>query len=666
MPWRSAFCGRAASRAGIRKPRRSGRPRSRTRSRFGSRCRRLGGYSRTSKRKWAGQSPAISISSLQRSVFQPARGVGKQRIDLAGVRREIRAGEALAAVVARHLVEQALELLDVAVDGVAELGGAPVAPADLVEGLLAVRGIEPAAHHVALPALVAVPQLHRRVMVDHAGDVAGERVERLDRLQGRAALAFAVAVGSARQEIAEPAGALAVLLATLAGGRPARLGGNGHLRRELLFLLARRGARGGARQLRHRRLLFARGAARGRGFLAAAATTAIVGGGGDAAGLGEIDAAAMAGDDVVQLRQGLDLVGDDAAHGGGAFARLLGQLQHAALQLLAGELERTLHFLRHVAQLARGDGEALVHLVEQAAHLLDGLLIGGLERDRGAAALLGVGAADELVLVGDRLGRRGGGLGDEVRRFPRAGLGLAERLLQELVEGGEAFAELVGAAGELALEVARQAAEQRHDLLDRGAAVGERLVDAAVGLAESLGDAGDELALVLEAQRQRREVAQHAARDFAQVRDLAARPVDDRAGGVDRALDRGLQRGKALGERRFHGAKVAADAFEHDLELDVGLLELLEHAGHVGAQALAGEPYLLGAFKQRARHLLGERAERALDLGGVVAQNLGDALDLGGERVGDGGAAGFDGFDDGGELGADGVVEAGDVGVERD
>src|SRR5207253_9061486 len=56
-----------------------------------------------------------------------------------------------------------------------------VALADLLERLLALHGVEPAREHVALAALVAVPELGGRVVVDHAGDVDRQRVERFHR-----------------------------------------------------------------------------------------------------------------------------------------------------------------------------------------------------------------------------------------------------------------------------------------------------------------------------------------------------------------------------------------------------------------------------------------------------------------------------------------------------
>src|SRR5436305_9848304 len=114
-------------------------------------------------------------------LLEPARRVGQHGVDLAGIRGEIAAGRRLAALIRRNLVEQPLELHDVAVDGRLELAVATIAVADLLECLLALHRVEAAREHVALAALVAFPELGRRIVIDHASDIDRERVERLDR-----------------------------------------------------------------------------------------------------------------------------------------------------------------------------------------------------------------------------------------------------------------------------------------------------------------------------------------------------------------------------------------------------------------------------------------------------------------------------------------------------
>src|SRR6266566_2807596 len=127
----------------------------------------------------------LALTARARSV-ETAGGVGEHGVDLARVRGEIAARQHLAAVVARHLVEQPLELADVAVDGAPEIAIGPIALADFLERLLALHGVELAREYVAFAALVAIPQLGRRVVVDHAGDVDGERIERVDGVALRA------------------------------------------------------------------------------------------------------------------------------------------------------------------------------------------------------------------------------------------------------------------------------------------------------------------------------------------------------------------------------------------------------------------------------------------------------------------------------------------------
>src|SRR5262249_34333240 len=140
----------------------------------------------------SGVSPARAASSFPRpasrgegftasvSSIETPCGVGEHGVDLARLRGEIAARQHLAAVVARDFLEQPLELADIAVDGALEIAVGAIALADFLERLLALHGVEPAREHVAFAALVAVPQLGRRVVVDHAGDVDGERIERVD------------------------------------------------------------------------------------------------------------------------------------------------------------------------------------------------------------------------------------------------------------------------------------------------------------------------------------------------------------------------------------------------------------------------------------------------------------------------------------------------------
>ena len=116
---------------------------------------------------------------------EPAGRMRQHGVDLAGFRGEIGARHHLTAVVPRNLVEQTFELADVAVDRLLELAVRTILLADIVEGLLALQCIEPAGENVALTALVAIPQVCSRVVVDHSGDVDGKRIQRLNRMPGR-------------------------------------------------------------------------------------------------------------------------------------------------------------------------------------------------------------------------------------------------------------------------------------------------------------------------------------------------------------------------------------------------------------------------------------------------------------------------------------------------
>ena len=89
----------------------------------------------------------------------------------------------------------------------------------------------------------------------------------------------------------------------------------------------------------------------------------------------QVELLAVAGDDLRQVGQRLDLVADHAAHRLGALAGLLGQFEHAALQLLARRVEFALQLLHGVAHLARRLAEAARGLADRLAHLVDQRLV---------------------------------------------------------------------------------------------------------------------------------------------------------------------------------------------------------------------------------------------------------------------------------------------------
>src|SRR5262249_56896633 len=113
-------------------------------SSYGSRKKRAG-YARLGARRaplanppYAKKCPAEAGHSFHTSIgasVEPSRRVRQHGVDLAGFRGEVGPRHGLAALVARYLVEQALELADVAVHRLAEVAVGAVALAGLVEGL---------------------------------------------------------------------------------------------------------------------------------------------------------------------------------------------------------------------------------------------------------------------------------------------------------------------------------------------------------------------------------------------------------------------------------------------------------------------------------------------------------------------------------------------------
>src|SRR5262245_27820452 len=124
-----------------------------------------------SRTKEKGAAAPFSVRFYRAALLEAAGRVRQHGVHLAGIRGEVRARRRLAALILRDLIQQPLELRDIAVDRHFELAIGPVAVADLVERLLALHRVKPAREYVAFAALVAVPQLGRRVVIDHAGDI---------------------------------------------------------------------------------------------------------------------------------------------------------------------------------------------------------------------------------------------------------------------------------------------------------------------------------------------------------------------------------------------------------------------------------------------------------------------------------------------------------------
>src|ERR1700751_724950 len=95
----------------------------------------------------------------------------EQGVDQTRLRREVAAQRLRAAILARDLVEEALELGDVAVDRLLEAAVGAVLAGDLVEGLLAGGRIEALGEGLTLAALITVPHLGRKVAVHQPADV---------------------------------------------------------------------------------------------------------------------------------------------------------------------------------------------------------------------------------------------------------------------------------------------------------------------------------------------------------------------------------------------------------------------------------------------------------------------------------------------------------------
>src|SRR5258705_185199 len=84
-----------------------------------------------------------------------------------------------AAFVARDLIEQALKLDDVVVDGLLEIAVRAIFASDFIERLLAGRRVEPLGESLALAALIEIPHFGGEIAIHQAANVERQRLQRV-------------------------------------------------------------------------------------------------------------------------------------------------------------------------------------------------------------------------------------------------------------------------------------------------------------------------------------------------------------------------------------------------------------------------------------------------------------------------------------------------------
>ena len=160
--------------------------------------------------------------------------------------------------------------------------------------------------------------------------------------------------------------------------------------------------------------------------------------------LDRVEAAAVAGDDAVELGQRLDLVDDDAPHVGGGLGRLLRQLENALAQLGARALELLLHLGGHLLQTRRASRRTVAPPA-RASHATPRRparrccawprpAVGVLLRRR---------LRISVEILGDRLHAAGGGVGGEAGDVARPFRRAFERLVEHVGKAGQPLVQLV-------------------------------------------------------------------------------------------------------------------------------------------------------------------------------------------------------------------------------
>ena len=245
-------------------------------------------------------------------------------------------------------------------------------------------------------------------------------------------------------------------------------------------------------------------------------------------GFRNIIGTAGTGDDVGQLVQRLDLLGDDPAHGGSLFGRLARQFDGAAAQLLARRLELALYFDGHAAHLGDCGFEAIERLREDLVHFRIGLFVSGAQGCGGAFAFLAARQADLFELLADGAGDRLRRIGQERPDVAGTQLGVAERIFDERLERAHHGFEILG--------LGIDAGEQRFQRLTARA---ERRVELGLGASE-IGDGSPQRFIM------RADLRRNVGR---LVHRRGGRPIQHHDLRGDRA-ERGLELRDPLAERR--------------------------------------------------------------------------------------------------------------------
>ncbi len=204
-----------------------------------------------------------------------------------------------------------------------------------------------------------------------------------------------------------------------------------------------------------------------------------------------IHAAAVAGDDAVELGQGFDLVDNDAAHLRGAVGRLLRQFENALAEFPTGRFELALHFGRHLPHALKRLGEPLRRLQEQLVRFARVLIVDVAEQVAGA-----------LTFLFERAGAFGARVRDHTGDLAGLARGAVERLVEQRREALQPLFDIVGTGVERA--------DQR---FDRRLPVAESDLGVPVGLVDQRDRVGQRAALRVELRGELAEVQQRLAGD---------------------------------------------------------------------------------------------------------------------------------------------------------
>ncbi len=320
--------------------------------------------------------------------------------------------------------------------------------------------------------------------------------------------------------------------------------------------------------------------------------------------------------DGIEFGQRFDLFGDDAAHRGSTGPGFLRQVEHRALQLVAGRLE-------FLAELGCGHAHCVGCVAKPAGcigigpfDIAEQIGLGLAQGVAGALAFAGGQVADGRDLAGDGIGCRCKRVFHRLAGGDQAALGLVDGFGDRLSETAQAVVDFVGPDG-------KAFGKRFHGT----AAVFQRIHRRVGHFCEVGGGAGEPIGLRAELARKLTELLEHCRHGILQRFHMLAHHGASLFGAGHRVAN---GRGVGLGlfaDIALQAGEVAGRGFQNTLQQEIAVVELTQRLGDLVLDAV-------GRFRHDVFGVASIGLERGAQQIGLAAQRIGELVLLGVDEFG--------------------------------